>query len=623
MDLQLEDIDPSWWALDAVEASADGYEPPELLSIALESLAKRDGVGEFQEVVLDTLAQATSAMLNPSDWLHPFNPAMQLADRRSIIPQDLSSEQVALLARIAPLLDRPDLLARVADIAWFYGDRSDVDLLDTAINAYRAAPLAADVWFSVGKDAWRRAMELAKRRGSPGTKVLGEMTAALKDRVLKGSASDRFLIPDLASLMRKAASVLPAERSEVADALLKLSGDTRAEPRLSRHLLREAAEWLGDKQAVWVVTERVARTYLAEADARVAADPIGGAMVEGLDLEKAIAVFVGLPRSYRQANGIDDLIGGLRKRLQGSREITLENMETIRGGSVDLTEMTAYARERVSGQSDRLIALAMFATLVPLVDAAQIRAGAEEALQGTIGQLFPSATFSYDGRKVASTQGRSESSNPAIEREVVRLVTAHALMKAHGAIAPARELLTALHRYDREFITALCVDSPTVPEGHGDLWGAGLAFGLSGDVGSAVAILVPQLEHSVRTLLKRRDVHTLFVDDQGVESEKSLNALLEMQEAEDVFGTGFVIELRSLLVVQGGFNLRNEIAHGLVDDAAAWSYQSLYVWWLCLRLALLPIAQYVNSPAYEQDRDAATENSIRPGSDRSSAGERD
>ena len=62
-------------------------------------------------------------------------------------------------------MKRDDLRARVADVAWFYGDRSDVAMLDRAIDAYRAAPLAGDVWFGVGKGAWVRAFELAVTQG--------------------------------------------------------------------------------------------------------------------------------------------------------------------------------------------------------------------------------------------------------------------------------------------------------------------------------------------------------------------------------------------------------------------------------------------------------------------------
>lgn len=143
-------------------------------------------------------------------------------------------------------------------------------------------------------------------------------------------------------------------------------------------------------------------------------------------------------------------------------------------------------------------------------------------------------------------------------------------------------------------MVSLCVESPTVPEGHETLWGDGLALGLGGNYGAAVSVLVPQLEQVVRVMLRRHDVHTLFVDEHDVESEKSLNALLDMTETEDIFGAGMVMEMKAMLVVQGGPNLRNDVAHGLLDDNSAWSYSALHMWWFCLRLVTWPVIEMIS-----------------------------
>lgn len=496
MDSEKDDIDPAWWAAAFDDASVEEYEPAELLSTRLDRLAKQEGIGEFQKMVLETLALATSAMLNPGDWLAPFSPAMEFGNRRSVVPADLTKEQVALLARIARLVDRPDLRSRVADVAWVYGDRSCVAMLDTAIDAYRAAPLTDDnIWFSIGRDAWRRAFELAKRRGADGQVRIQEMTKALKEHVLAGTVADRFRLPDCAALLRENGRVAAVERSEVAEYLATLAAAVgEVDPRLSRHLEREAAAWFGasDADAVNAATDRVARTYIAEADARMAADPVSGAMVEGHFLEKAIATFRTLPRSYRRANGIEDLIVELRDRLHASRETTLENMMRITSGPVDLTNAVSYARERVSGHADRFEALAMFATLAPPMDAERVRTAAEKAVDGSLSRIIGSSTFSRDARKVAASEGSTRHPNdPAVQNEIVRHVTIQAQVSAQGLIWPALELLTFQHRYDRDYITALCAESSTVPEGHAGLWGAGLTFGLAGDYGPAVAILRP------------------------------------------------------------------------------------------------------------------------------------
>lgn len=65
--------------------------------------------------------------------------------------------------------------------------------------------------------------------------------------------------------------------------------------------------------------------------------------------------------------------------------------------------------------------------------------------------------------------------------------------------------------------------------------------------------------------------------------------MLDIPEAAEAFGAGIVMELKALLVDQGAANLRHDIAHGLLDDAAGWSYDALYMWWFCLRLVVRPL----------------------------------
>jgi uncharacterized protein DUF4209 len=135
----------------------------------------------------------------------------------------------------------------------------------------------------------------------------------------------------------------------------------------------------------------------------------------------------------------------------------------------------------------------------------------------------------------------------------------------------------------------MCWDSPTVPQGHVDLWARGLWHGLRGDFPSAVSMLVPQVEQVLRITLKGLGVNTLTTDPTtGAEMEKGLGALLAMDEAVEVLGEDPRLELRALLIEQEGANLRNDTAHGLLTDGTAWSSASIYAW-LRLRLVVVPL----------------------------------
>lgn len=45
-----------------------------------------------------------------------------------------------------------------------------------------------------------------------------------------------------------------------------------------------------------------------------------------------------------------------------------------------------------------------------------------------------------------------------------------------------------------------------------------------------------------------------------------------------------MFDLQGLLVERFGHNLRNRVAHGLIDYVPCYSYESEYLWWIVLRL---------------------------------------
>lgn len=567
----------------------------------------------MERAVLDALWGASSAILKEGDWLDPFEPFSSFQGRRSIIPSDLSPEQITLLSITVPLVVRDDLRARIADVVWMYGDRSNTSMLDTAIDAYLATPLSSEAWIRGGRLAWQRAFDLLHRRGPDGGDRRAAALDAVRDRVLKGNVEDRYFIAQLSGFMRNNSRMDEETTRSIAAHLTGLAACAAPDARLARHLEREAAAWFSriDEGAALKCAERVAATYVVEADQRVASAADGAAMVEGIFLEKAIAAYRTLPRRYRVEHGIETLIPQLRERLRSSREDAIESMIRFESDPIDISEAIADARAGVSGHDDILDALAAFASLAPPMDHERTRSFAEELISGSISHIFGSSTLARDGRKVASRPAAGAGPDEdAIWAEMVRNITTTVQIAAKGRILPALEVLTFEHRFSHDLMTELCLESPTVPEGHAHLWAAGLAMGFNLEFGPAIAILVPQLEHVIRVLLKERGVHTLYVEDDGVETEKGLNALLQMPECAEIFGPGMVMEMKAMLVEQGGPNQRHDIAHGLFHDAAGWTHDAVFMWWFCLRLAMWPVLQMRRAQSTADDYEALPETDI-------------
>ena len=77
----------------------------------------------------------------------------------------------------------------------------------------------------------------------------------------------------------------------------------------------------------------------------------------------------------------------------------------------------------------------------------------------------------------------------------------------------------------------------------------------------------------------------------GEQNEKDLVKLLDLKEAVELLGENEVVELKSLLVEKAGANLRNRLAHGLLDDGEG-TGQMIYLWWKVLQYVYLPVFQH-------------------------------
>ena len=64
------------------------------------------------------------------------------------------------------------------------------------------------------------------------------------------------------------------------------------------------------------------------------------------------------------------------------------------------------------------------------------------------------------------------------------------------------------------------------------------------------------------------------------------------EKIKDIFDEDTLFDLKGLLVDISGSNLRNLMAHGLLDDEDFSSLLMSYLWWVTLRLCYLPLFIY-------------------------------
>ncbi len=151
-------------------------------------------------------------------------------------------------------------------------------------------------------------------------------------------------------------------------------------------------------------------------------------------------------------------------------------------------------------------------------------------------------------------------------------------------IDPARRAISEEHPIRTRDLAFLVTNNPFIPEGHEGIYLRGIQAGFFGDWLLAMHLLIPQIEASLRHVLQQYEVVSSTLESDGTQKERDINQLLWDETAEDVFGPDILFDLRGILIERFGSNMRNESAHGLMHEGAFYRGESVYLWWLVIRL---------------------------------------
>ncbi|QXW17025.1 DUF4209 domain-containing protein [Comamonas aquatica] len=538
------------------------------------------------------LADACSMMLSPKSLNEPFKPFMVMEGRRSVIPDDLLESDIAFYAEIVDAIDDEWLKARVADLVWLKQRPRDVRFALAAIDAYRLIQLDVETWVRGGRECWERAISLARMlKAGAGTR-LAEMETTILDAFNAATKESGFLglwladLLDAHSLGRTHSSVIAQKLNVLA---VEFDGD--GDLHRSREFFDAASRWFdqsGDEAKSAEMTVAVAEGWVKEAIARVSSDQ-PSYMVAASFYEKAIQIYRSIPRSQRSIHRGDERIAELHRHMNEAGEKSLDELGSVKTPGIDISELVENARKSVAGKSVQ-DALFSFANIYQGARVDQVRTAAEKILQQSIFRRLAGSThLSRDGRVIAKQPAAGFDNAPACDDPALWAQMVHDYqilinIVVHGDIWPAHEVLLQEHRLREDDFIGLASQSPIVPRGRERLFGKALHAGYDRDFTVAMHLLAPQIEHMVRFHLKNAGVKTTNLDIDGIENENGLSTLMGLPETETVFGKDLSFEIKALFCDALGPNLRNELAHGLLDDDSFQSIHAIYAWWMGLRL---------------------------------------
>jgi hypothetical protein len=255
-----------------------------------------------------------------------------------------------------------------------------------------------------------------------------------------------------------------------------------------------------------------------------------------------------------------------------------------------LIKQQVYSEKAVSGKSF-LDALKTLSLLSAPNNVSHIRLQVEENRKKYLfSTLMPMKLFSSNGRIVAIQPSEGEE---AVLADMFQYISQTYQIRTKGFIEPARNVILLEHPARVFEFYDLMMNHPFILEGREFIVARGLHAGLNGDFLTAIHFLIPQMEESIRYFLIRCGIVPSSFTDKGIQDEYNLNKLLKEEKftvkLNEIFGEDFIFDLRCVLVERFGANLRNDMAHGLIDHNSFYSHAAVYFWWLALRFYLLPI----------------------------------
>lgn len=552
--------------------------------------------------VYTLLSSLAGIHLSPEDRGRLWGPIYSSSEGRSMIPSDVKGEQSDILDENLPRFQHPAMRARVADIVWT-NDLRKKDAAAVAMASYCEC-------------------------------VEGLLSGSLKSafpigsRDLLDAQKPMHRALQIASATTKKGTPLP---DRVRDCLLALYDGAKkdAQPVIFSRIaqlafdykIRDANSVAGDLEVVAAAAETANPKFNPDA-VRSTLDFAGHLYNRAGDKDSALRCEMGAVRQMlrmrdecaqfsAKASWVTDALLRLRhiksdeaQKLEAELEDELKRLQKS-----SLREMAPFEvnievpgeRERISdmfSKMDFATALKTFALIdgSPKMEDLKTRAK-ERARHSPLMSMMSAKHVDSEGRIIVNTSGAHHGEPP--EDWYTRMIAQDESLRRAFTVAnhldPARQAIMASVAIEERHFGPIVYQSGFVPRTQAPIYALGFARLFQGDGLSATHLIVPQLEPSLRHILKMWGDDPSKRRDDSTEEDLSLDAIIthHRETLEKILGAPLVDEINRIFNLQPGPTLRHSAAHGQLSASECYGPDAFYACWLLYRICcLFVIAQW-------------------------------
>lgn len=456
--------------------------------------------------------------------------------------------------------------------------KQHIDDARRVIDSYKKTPISMDSWQGDGKECWERAIKLCKEFNLNDCLEDIESILIKEFKNLETNKCGIFAVW-LSHLLRKH-SLGQKQYDVVATRLQQIAQYMKDEHScLTERYFSEALEWYkGISKDISKVAEIKVCLAKIQEDKAQCLRAKGLFLNAGIHFKMAIKRYFEIPKDQRPFFNIDEHVLNIRKTIKEIQSDIDDKQIYSDLFSIDIEEIPAELLKKLEDKNSITDALKALTDFDLIRRTPQSSESEEDVVDTTICSVVVNTIYcSNDGRIVGNSNSEPTHEKIATyELKIAFFVT--------KIILPALDILTSKYPEESDGVFR-DLASRVFPENRKDIVGRALFAGYQKNFVVALHLLVPQIEHLIRERLQDKGIKTSTLDNRDWrEDENGLSTLVDKPEVSIIFGEDLAFELNALFCNAIGPNLRNELAHGLLDGDDCESVFSIYAWWFGLKL---------------------------------------
>lgn len=551
-----------------------------LLALAKEATDNSEG---NQAKILSMLSQICHLNFNANNKIFSYGDI-----------QDSVEDKMKWLADIVDDIHEPLLKNRVADVLWLYQQHKKIIYVDKVVDSAISMNLNQRFASQDVLACFRRTAELAIGT-SRKTKVRELYTYLLSE--IDNNTDERYFKLGIARVILDS-GLNKNEEYILAEKMQHIAESKKTESHVKMTQAIDYLDFVIDsyhkskkRQSKSEANNEKGLYLEVHADNRM----LDSGLVACVFYKKALNAFQDVEQQFREDLKTEISIKRIRQKINDANMSGLNSMQITETG-IDVSELTEQAISCVTGTTDLSEALKILINLVHEPDYQKMR---EQYHPSAIDFFGGSRAVSpVDGRTIAINKGIDINDPSSIEEckndHAIKLLMTKINLTVGSRILPALDKINSEYVITSDYLENLCKQAPIVPPNRQKLMSHALYSGFQKDYYTSTHVICPQFEHMIRTTLKDKGVKTTYIDPaNGIETENGLSTLMNSPELVSLLGENLCFEIKTIFTDSKGFNLRNNIAHGLLDDAHAITSGSVYAWLLTLRMIIKSIENNV------------------------------